>query len=201
MTNKEILNRLPIGEVVPKRILAAMKRKGLIYDYSAWGYLESARISYKDPDDSWHKYIETFPKGNAKEADDFIGTSDELREKFGFSDTIEYLGDFFETKYFSGCFSPYLVKCKPPMKYDMKIKKYRPTKRIYYKSFKGNVGRMQVYDDLGTNVWRLFLRQKSPDLNHVVFKYVCKKKLMFETSVRKKIPFGNHRMCLWGAII
>lgn len=112
MTNKEILAKLPCGEVVPKRILAAMKRKGLIYDYSWFGYLESARISYKDPDDSWHYYIETFPKGNAKDAENFVGTSEELREKF-FGSTINYLGYTFDTKYFSGCFKPYLIKTGP----------------------------------------------------------------------------------------
>ena len=66
MTNKEILAKMPIGEIVPKRILAAMKRKGLIFDYSFWGYLESARISYKDPDDSWHRYVELFPKARLR---------------------------------------------------------------------------------------------------------------------------------------
>ena len=74
MKNKEILAKMPVGEIVPKRVLAAMKRKGLIYDYSRWGYLESARIPYKDEDDSWHRYIALFPKGNAREADSFVGT-------------------------------------------------------------------------------------------------------------------------------
>ena len=113
MTNKEILAKKPIGEIVPKRILAAMKRKGLIFDYSFWGYLESARISYKDPDDSWHRYVELFPKANAKDANDFMGTSEELREKFGFNGEINYLGFTFDTKYLSGCFKPYLVKTGP----------------------------------------------------------------------------------------
>ena len=113
MTNKEILQNLPCGEIVPKQILAAMKRKGLIWDYSFWGYLESARISYKNPDDSWHIYQELFPFGNAKEANEFVGTSDELREKFGGNSKIEYLGFTFDYKYLSGCFKPYLVKTGP----------------------------------------------------------------------------------------
>ena len=113
MTNKEILAAMPCGEIVSsKRILAALKRKGLIYDYSPWGYLESARISYKDKDDSWHYYVELFPNGNAKEAEDFVGTSDELRAKFMGSE-IEYLGCTFSTKYLSGCFAPYLMKTSP----------------------------------------------------------------------------------------
>lgn len=112
MTNKEILAKMPCGEIVPKRILAAMKRKGLIYDYSPWGYLESAKIRFEDPDDRWHEYVELFPKGNASEADSFIGTSDELREKF-VNGKISYLGFTFDTKYLSGCFQPYLVKTGP----------------------------------------------------------------------------------------
>ena len=75
MKNKEILAEMPVGGIVPKRVLAAMKRKGLIYGYSHWGYLESARIQYKEEDDSWYRYIELFPKGNAREADSFVGTS------------------------------------------------------------------------------------------------------------------------------
>ena len=114
MTNKEILAAMPCGEIVSsKRILAALKRKGLIYDYSPWGYLESARISYKDTDDSWHYYLKLFPKGNAKESDGFLGTSAELREKFGYNGEISYMGCTFSTKYLSGCFAPYLMKTSP----------------------------------------------------------------------------------------
>ncbi len=112
MTNKEILERMPVGEIVPKQILAAMKRKGLIYDYSYWGYLESAKIRYRDPDDSWHVYEELFPDGNAKDAESFIGTHEELRMKFSGRD-ISYLGYTFTTKYLDGCFCPYLVKTGP----------------------------------------------------------------------------------------
>ena len=114
MTNKEILAKMPCGEIVRnKQILAALKRKGLIFDYSYWGYLESARVSYKDPDDSWHYYLELFHKGNAKDVEDFIGTSEELREKFGCNQDISYMGCVFSTKYLSGCFKPYLVKIAP----------------------------------------------------------------------------------------
>lgn len=114
MTNKEILAKMPCGEIVrSKQILSALKRKGLIFDYSRWGYLESARISYKDTDDSWHYYVETFPKGNSKDAESFIGTSKELRERFGNNGEIEYLGFTFDIKYLSGCFQPYLVKTSP----------------------------------------------------------------------------------------
>ena len=112
MKNKEILAKMPVGGIVPKRVLAAMKRKGLIYGYSHWGYLESARIPYKNENDSWHRYIELFPNGNAREADSFMGTSDELRDKF-IGGRLEYLGFQFDTKYLDGCFSPYLIKTGP----------------------------------------------------------------------------------------
>ena len=112
MKNKEILAKMPVGGIVPKRVLAAMKRKGLIYDYSQWGYLESARISYKDEDDSWHRYVELFPNGNARDADSFVGTSGELREKF-IGGRLEYMGFQFDTKYLDGCFKPYLIKTGP----------------------------------------------------------------------------------------
>lgn len=104
---------MPVGGIVPKRVLAAMKRKGLIYDYSHWGYLESARIHYKDPDDSWTRYLHIFPNGNAKEADEFNGTSTELTDKFGWDWEINYMGFTFKTKYLDGCFAPYLVKTGP----------------------------------------------------------------------------------------
>ena len=112
MTNKGILANLPVGGIVPKQVLSAMKRKGLIYDYSFWGYLESAKIHFRDPDDSWHKYVELFPKGNAREAETFVGTSSELYDKF-FGGQVEYLGYTFDTKYLDGCFQPYLVKTGP----------------------------------------------------------------------------------------
>lgn len=41
MKNQEYVDRLPIGEVVGKKqVLAAMKKRGLIEDYSWFGYLE-----------------------------------------------------------------------------------------------------------------------------------------------------------------
>lgn len=120
MTNKEILERMPIGEVVPKRILSAMKRKGLIFDYSPWGYLESARIWYKEmwegKEESNYVCRELFPAANAHDLDSsnhHPGLSrEEIIEKYG-GGQIEYLGYTFDTKYLSGCFKPYLVKTGP----------------------------------------------------------------------------------------
>lgn len=120
MTNKEILAKMPVGEIVPKRILAAMKRKGLIYDYSWWGYLENCRFWYKEEwkgrDISDYVMTYLFPKGNSpKEYDNHLGISrEEIIEKFNGSwGEIEYLGCTFEIKYLSGCFSPYLIKTAP----------------------------------------------------------------------------------------
>lgn len=120
MTNKEILAEMPVGEIVPKRILAAMKRKGLIFDYSPWGYLENCRFWYKV---EWngkeiHDYVMTFifPKHNSpKECDNRLGISrEEIIEEFNGSwGEIEYQGCTFGIKYLSGCFAPYLVKVGP----------------------------------------------------------------------------------------
>lgn len=120
MTNKEILEKMPIGEVVPKRILSAMKRKGLIFDYSPWGYLESARIWYKEMYNSREEsnYVrrELFPNANAHDcefSDLHPGLSrEEIIDKYT-GGHIEYLGFTFDTQYLSGCFSPYLVKTGP----------------------------------------------------------------------------------------
>ena len=123
MTNKEILAKMPCGEVVPKRVLAAMKRKGLIFDYSRWGYLENCRIWYTE---EWngreirdYVMLHIFPNGKSvKEYDNDSDLSrSEIRDKFG-SDwgKIEYLGFTFEVKYLSGCFSPYLIKTGPKRK-------------------------------------------------------------------------------------
>lgn len=120
MTNKEILAKMPVGEVVPKRVLAAMKRKGLIYDYSSFGYLENCRIWYKE---EWngreiHDYvmIYLFPNVNAPKEYDLTPnlSRSEIYKQFGTSwGEINYLGFTFEVKYLSGCFSPYLIKTGP----------------------------------------------------------------------------------------
>lgn len=39
-TTLEIIDSLPVGSVVPKTILARMKRAGVIDSYSWWGYLD-----------------------------------------------------------------------------------------------------------------------------------------------------------------
>ena len=126
----DYINQLPIGEVVTnKRLLAVLKRKCLIFDYSRFGYLESCFIYYNeqygDKTERWSRMLHLFTKGNAPRnyglcAD---GTkylehnvslncdSDELYKTYGSDGVIEYKGNYFTMQYLSGCFSPYLVKC------------------------------------------------------------------------------------------
>ena len=40
MKTLEIIDRLPVGEVVPKRVLAVLKRAKVIDDYAPGGYLD-----------------------------------------------------------------------------------------------------------------------------------------------------------------
>lgn len=119
MTNREILESLPIGEVVPRQVLAAMKRKGLIYDYS-WNYLESANFWYKEERDGRNVedfiVITLFPNGNAPKGQDVHGnlSEDEIYKTYGSRwGKIEYLGYTFEMKYLDGCFNPFLIKTGP----------------------------------------------------------------------------------------
>ena len=66
----DYIKQLPIGEVVMnKRFLAVLKRKGLIFDYSCFGYLESCFIYYNeqygDKTERWSRMLHLFTKGNA----------------------------------------------------------------------------------------------------------------------------------------
>ena len=126
----DYIKQLQIGEVVTnKRLLAALKRKGLIFDYSFFGYLESCFIYYNeqygDKTERWHKMLHLFTKGNAprnyklcKDGTKVLNStislncdSNELYKTYGSDGIIEYKGNYFTMQYLSGCFSPYLVKC------------------------------------------------------------------------------------------
>ena len=126
----DYINQLPIGEVVTnKRLLAVLKRKGLIFDYSLYGYLESCWIYYNGQyggkTERWNRMLHIFTKGNAprnyglcadgtKYLDRNVSLncdSDELYKTYGSDGVIEYKGNYFTMQYLSGCFSPYLVKC------------------------------------------------------------------------------------------
>ena len=135
----DYINQLPIGEVVTnKRLLAVLKRKGLIFDYSMWGYLESCFIYYNEQyggkTERWNRMLHLFTKGNAprnykqcndgtKYLDDRVSLNcdgDELRKTYGMDGVIEYKGNYFTMQYLSGCFSPYLVKCDEKGNYSRK---------------------------------------------------------------------------------
>ena len=135
----DYIKQLPIGEVVMnKRFLAVLKRKGLIFDYSWFCYLEPCHLYYneecKSGTERWSRMLHLFTKGNAprnygKCAD---GTkvlnstislncdSNELYKTYGLDGVIEYKGNYFTMQYLSGCFSPYLVKCDKDGNYSRK---------------------------------------------------------------------------------
>ena len=135
----DYIEKLPIGEVVTnKRLLSVLKRKGLIFDYSRFGYLEDCRIYYNEQyggkTERWDMMLYLFTKGNAprnyiqfedgtKVLDGYIQLDcdgDELRETYGMDGVIEYKGNYFTMQYLDGCFSPYLVKCDEKGHYQRK---------------------------------------------------------------------------------
>ena len=135
----DYINQLPIGEVVTnKRLLAVLKRKGLIFDYSLYGYLESCWIYYNGQyggkTERWNRMLHIFAKGNAprnyelcKDGTKFLDNrvsldcnSDEVSEIYGWDGVIEYKGNYFTMQYLDGCFSPYLVKCDEKGHYSRK---------------------------------------------------------------------------------
>lgn len=127
-TIKDYLHNLKSGEVVGKRGLCYFKRKGYIWDYSCFGYLESLHIWGKKRDGEYFRdefWLEVSRDGNCHLAEQFAGedgkkrmyssvrsdkTHDELRELFGPQGSFEFDGMTFGPKYFDGCFCPYLVK-------------------------------------------------------------------------------------------
>lgn len=126
----DYIEKLQIGELVTnKRLLAVFKRKGLIFDYSVWGYLESCFIYYNeqfgDKTERFNRMLHLFTKGNAprnyklcKDGTKVLNStislncdSNDLYKTYGLDGVIEYKGNYFTMQYLSGCFSPYLVKC------------------------------------------------------------------------------------------
>ena len=139
MKLSDYIKQLPIGEVVTnKRLLAVLKRKGLIFDYSRLGYLESCRIYYNEQygnkTERWSRVLHIFTKGNAprnyklcKDGTKVLYShiqldcdGDELRETYGRDGVIEYKGNYFTMQHLYGCFSPYLVKCDEKGNYSRK---------------------------------------------------------------------------------
>ena len=135
----DYIKQLPIGEVVMNKLfLAVLKRKGLIFDYSWFCYLEPCHLYYneecKSGTERWSRMLHLFTKGNAprnykqrkdgtKYLDDSLSlncNNDELYKTYGLDGVIEYKGNYFTMQYLSGCFSPYLVKCDKDGNYSRK---------------------------------------------------------------------------------
>ena len=129
MTTQDYLNALRPGEVVGKRVLAALKRAGLIWDYSQYGYLEGVRIvlngGKKDKwgyiDDIRYEIIRTGRRAEVEAMRKANDWSDTRVTELSMEETIDrighpwghitYKGCDLEYKYFDGCFCPFLVKC------------------------------------------------------------------------------------------
>lgn len=100
---------MPIGGIVgSKQVLAALKRKGLIYDYSPWGYLEGCWVNVQYSDHVYRGLEELFPDGDAPRDTDHIEMTEEEWDECYIGGTISYLGCTFDTKHLDGCFKPYL---------------------------------------------------------------------------------------------
>lgn len=123
----ELIRNTPLNSVISdKRILYFFKRKGFIWDYSEWGYLEDLRIYTSDKID----FTLEISQGNCKKGEILEGALFEKTRQTTArtSKTFGELVDFFEcysnsslftcegmefrTKYISGCFNPFLIRTK-----------------------------------------------------------------------------------------
>lgn len=109
----DIIKGMKVGAVVTdKRLLSALKKKGLIFDYSEWGYLESCQLcypyKYNGVESTVWDFVELFPKGNAPKIGSVDFKSYEEMREFRSGGSIEYQGCKFDTKYLDGCFCSYL---------------------------------------------------------------------------------------------
>lgn len=134
-TMKQLLQNCKIGQpITNKKILYFLKRKNLLWDYSQWGYLEGLRIVCKDSNEQPIEFnLDLSPTAKANVAETFENALyiennkkyrqctalcpnknfNELKELFGHPyDTIKIFDMEFDTRYFSGCFNPYLVRVK-----------------------------------------------------------------------------------------
>lgn len=113
---------IKVGSIVTdKRILSKLKRKGFIWNYSQWGYLEDLRIRTNDnleftlclSNNGKCKVAEKFEnamwekwrQGQANTEMTFF----ECNELFG-ANKFTWEGMVFSTKYIGGCFNPFLIR-------------------------------------------------------------------------------------------
>jgi hypothetical protein len=115
---------IKVGSIITnKRILYKFKRKGFIWEYSQWGYIEDLRIKTKS---GVEFTLELSSNGKCKEGEKLEGAMyekwrqrqaetnmsfDECHNLFG-DNEFNFEGMVFTTKYIDGCFHPYLVRIK-----------------------------------------------------------------------------------------
>lgn len=125
MSVTEYLESLPIGEVITdKRVLSVLKRAGVIYDYSKFGYLESQNVYYKSDWDGKETTEHIFSYKGRKIADIEQGSIcnpfNNITEMYqaGWDKYLdaEYKGFKLGSKYLDGCFNAYLIKTGGPCK-------------------------------------------------------------------------------------
>ena len=115
----DYLESLPIGAVITdKRVLSVLKRAGIIYDYSQFGYLESQNVYYKSNWDG-RKTTDHIFSYQGKEIKDgevgsvlnpFPNSSDMYKAGWNNYIDAEYKGFKLGSKYLDGCFNAYLIK-------------------------------------------------------------------------------------------
>lgn len=117
MRASEFLSNLRKGEVITdKRILAILKRAGIIYDYSQWGYLESQNVYYYDEYYKTLEHIFTYKGGEIKEGDlgsiskPFKDLQAVIDAGYAYDIDADYKGVKLGSMYLDGCFDAYLYK-------------------------------------------------------------------------------------------
>jgi hypothetical protein len=124
----ELLTSLPIGEVIPKKVLSVLKRNGLIYDYSNFGYLESQWVYYFDCEGKRERHI-SYAGKEIKDGElgsfenPFKNYRDSVDHGFGEWLEINYKGFTLSSKYLSGCFNAYLIKRDGETKDNKKVER------------------------------------------------------------------------------
>lgn len=122
MNVQDYLDNLPTGEVVcNRRALAAMKRKGLISDYSPWCYLEGHKVWYiatwlGKPSTEYHfvEFGQEPKEGELGSYENPYRSSDEMWNALPPTTGFYYKGHYFRHQHLDGCFKPYLIKSEPP---------------------------------------------------------------------------------------
>ena len=124
-TVTEYLESLPIGQVITnKSVLSVLKRAGVIYDYSQFGYLESQNVYYKSDWNGKETTEHIFSYQGRKISDIEQGSISNpfknITEMYqagwnNYLDT-EYKGFKLGSKYLDGCFNAYLIKKGGPCK-------------------------------------------------------------------------------------